>query len=51
MLKSIPDISTPTPLPEDYVKDVKDAKPISADYQKYTLQDVRMMVKHKTNLM
>ena len=27
-------------LSEDYVKDVKDAEPISADYQKYTLQDV-----------
>jgi len=27
-------------LSEDYVKDVVDAKPISADYQKYTLQDV-----------
>ena len=26
-------------LSEDYVKDVKDAEPISADYQKYTLQD------------
>ena len=26
--KSMPDISTPAPLPEDYVKDVKDAKPI-----------------------
>ena len=27
-------------LSKDYVKDVKDAEPISADYQKYTLQDV-----------
>ena len=27
-------------LSEDYVKDVKDAEPLSADYQKYTLQDV-----------
>ncbi len=27
-------------LSEDYVKDIKDAEPISADYQKYTLQDV-----------
>ena len=27
-------------LSEDYVKDVKDAEPISANYQKYTLQDV-----------
>ena len=28
-------------LSEDYVKDVKDAEPISADYQKYTMEDVR----------
>ena len=28
-------------LSEDYVKLVKDAKPISADYQKYTMKDVR----------
>ena len=28
-------------LSEDYVKHVKDAKPISADYQKYTMEDVR----------
>ena len=32
--------TTSATLSEDYVKDVKDAKPISADYQKYTLQDV-----------
>ena len=28
-------------LSEDFVKYVKDAKPISADYQKYTMEDVR----------
>ena len=28
-------------LSEDYVKDIKDAEPISADYQKYTMEDVR----------
>ena len=28
-------------LSEDFVKHVKDAKPISADYQKYTMEDVR----------
>ena len=40
-VKIMPDISTPATLSEDYVKHVKDAKPISADYQKYTMEDVR----------
>ena len=39
-VKVMPDISAPAIFSEDYVKHVKDAKPISADYQKYTLQDV-----------
>jgi len=33
--------SISAPLPEDYVKHVKDAKLISIDYQKYTMEDVR----------
>jgi len=33
--------SISAPLPEDYVKHVKDAKLISVDYQKYTMEDVR----------
>ena len=40
-VKIMPDISTPATLSEDYVKHVKDAKPISSDYQKYTMEDVR----------
>ena len=39
--KPTPDSSIPATLSEDYVKHVKDAKPISADYQKYTMEDVR----------
>jgi len=39
--KPMPDISIPATLSEDYVKYVKDAKPISADYKKYTMEDVR----------
>jgi len=39
--KPAPDISIPATLSKDYVKHVKDAKPISADYQKYTMEDVR----------
>ena len=31
--KPAPDISIPATLSEDYVKDVKDPKPISAEYQ------------------
>ena len=40
-VKIMPDISIPAQLSEDYVKHVKDAKSISADYQKYTMEDVR----------
>ena len=40
-VKIMPDISTPATLSKDYVKHVKDAKPISADYKKYTMEDVR----------
>ena len=39
--KSMPDISPPATFHKDYVKHVKDAKPNSADYKKYTMEDVR----------
>ena len=39
--KPAPDISISATLSEDYVKHVKDAKPNSADYKKYTMEDVR----------
>ena len=39
-VKKMPDISPSAPLPEDYVKHEKDAKPNSADYEKYTMENV-----------
>jgi len=39
--KSMPDISPPATFHNDYAKHVKDAKPNSSDYKKYTMEDVR----------